>query len=263
MKRAASLLLFTGLRPPQEREVWSVEFSMETIWNPDLSEEDRRVGFRGRKVEDINRLPVIPRPRLSVGLPWATTLELAYIPPVEVDGITPNIFALALERPLVKIGDLVLGLRAYGQIATLEGDITCTEEDAASPPGSPGNPFGCQGASHDELQINYAGLALTGGYKLPEEIGGDLHFGLYATYLDLEFQVNATTFGFLDQTLQVTDGWVYAVTLGYSRPIHDNCRVGLEAFYSPLRVMRSLPAGETSTENDGLFNLRAMVTYRF
>ena len=164
MKRAASLLLFTGMRPPTEREAGSWEFSVEGIWNPSLSKEESRVGFEGTKVEDLNRLTIIPRPRMSVGLGWDTTLEVSYIPPVEIEGIEPNILALALERPIWHCNDWIPGVR------------------------------------------------------------------------------------------------VYAFTLGYSRAISEQCRVGLEAFYSPLDIQRP---PDTSADNEGLFNLRVMLSYQF
>ncbi len=260
MKRAASLMLFTSMGPPTSREAGSVELGLEAIWNPSLSAEDRRVGFDGNKVEDLNRLEVIPRPRVRIGVGWETTLELSYLPPVEIEGIEPNIFAMALERPIWQGCDWTLGARIYGQLGGVDGDITCPHGESDIPPGEAGNEFGCEGTSRDEITLNYVGGALVGGFALPEEIGGDLHFGVYATYMDLEFQVDAVTYGFQDRTKMVTDGWVYAFTAGYSRDISEDCRLALEAFYAPLDVDRS---ADSNADADDLFNVRAMLSYRF
>lgn len=262
MKRTAALLMFTSLGPPEDREAGELEFSLEGIWNPNLSTAERTVGFKGTKEEDMNRLLVIPRPRVAVGIGWNTTLEASYIPPVEIDGIEPHFFALALERPIVHHCDWTLGLRIFGHTGTAQGDITCSSSDARD------MISGCLEPSNDEVDVTYYGAALTGGYHLPEHIGGDIFFGAYATYLDMEFQVDAlldSRFGPVsDKTKQLTDGWIYAVTLGYTRPINDCTHFALEAFYSPLDVMRGdIQGGDTSTENDYLFNLRAMVTYTY
>jgi hypothetical protein len=260
MEWTASLTLLTSLGPPRLREAGELELGLELDWIPTLSEDERRVGFNGTKVEDFNRLDILPRPRLAVGLGWATTLELAYLPPVTVEGLTPNLFSAAIERPVLRSGDWTLGLRAYGQVGTVEGDITCPADEAALPPGGPGNEFGCMEPSDDAVSLRYLGLALTAGWRIPGTSDSDLHFGVYATHMDLEFQVDAITFGFHDRSLLHAEGWTTAVTAGASFPVSSRIRLGLEAFYSPLDVVRP-PA--TAPENDPLFNLRSMISYAF
>lgn len=78
-------------------------------------------------------------------------------------------------------------------------------------------------------------------------------------YLDLEFQVDALTFGFRDRTRLVTDGFTFSVSGGFSWEAFKNTRLAIEAFYSPLQVQRS---ADGSTDNDPLFNIRAMIGYR-
>jgi hypothetical protein len=268
MKRSASLTLFTALGPPRDREAGSIELAFELGWNPNLSDEERRVGFNGTKVEDLNRLAVVPRPRITVGLGRNWSLEAAYIPPIEVEDITPNILSLAIERPVWRLENWAFGVRGYAQAGTVEGDITCTEGEASLPPGEPGNEFGCEAPSEDEVTLNYAGLGLTGGYRLPGTSGSAVHFGVYASYMDLEFQVDALTFGVRDRTTLVTDGWTYSLTAGFSWALGRPTRLSLEAFYSPLDVNRPVldeDSGSPRVEsrNDALFNLRAMFSYVF
>jgi len=260
MEWTASLTLLTSLGPPRPREAGEVELSIEAGWIPSLSEDQRRVGFNGTKVEDFNRLDVLPRPRLAVGLGWATTLELAYLPPVTVQGLTPNILSAAIERPVVRSASWDFGLRAYGQLGTVGGDITCPADEAGLPPGGPGNEFGCMEPSDDEVTLNYLGLAVTAGWAIPGTTDADLHFGVYATHMDLEFQVDAITFGFHDRSRLAADGWTAAITAGASFPVSTRCRLALEAFYTPLDVVRP---PSTGAENDPLFNLRSMFTYAF
>lgn len=258
MKRSASLTFLTTLAPPRPLSAGSFELAVDLGWNPSLSEDKRRVGFNGTKVEDIDRLRVIPRVRATVGLGWDLSLDVAYTPPVEVEGIEPNLLTAALERPFFQGERWVVGARVYGQIGTVEGDITCPEDEAALPPGAPGNAFGCQEPSNDEVTLDYAGAALTGGYLLSERRNINLHFALMATSMDLEFQVDALLFDLRDRTLLVTDGWTYGALAGLSWQPSRRTRAGVEAFYTPLDVVR--PPG-TSSRNDELFNVRAMFSY--
>jgi len=260
MEWSASLTLLTSLGPPRARERGEVALGLELDWIPTLSEDQRRVGFNGTKVEDFNRLDALPRPRLAVGIGWATTLELAYLPPVTVKGLTPNILSAAIERPVVRSASWDLGLRAYGQLGAIEGDITCPEHEAGLPPGGPGNEFGCMEPSEDEVTLDYLGIAVTAGWRIPGTEDSSLHFGVFATYQDLAFQVDALTFGVRDRTRLEAEGWTAAVTAGVSFPVSTRCRLSLEAFYAPLDVVRPPSSG---SDNDPLFNLRSMITYAF
>jgi hypothetical protein len=77
MKYFNSVSILTGLGPPRARETWSFEIGLELDTIPRLDEDQRRVGFGGLKVEDLNRLPVFFRPRLTIGLPakWSKYAE--------------------------------------------------------------------------------------------------------------------------------------------------------------------------------------------
>jgi hypothetical protein len=73
------------------------------------------------------------------------------------------------------------------------------------------------GPSDDEVTLNHLGIAVTAGWDIPGTSDSDLHFGVYATHMDLEFQVDATTFGFHDRSQLEAEGWTAAVTAGASR----------------------------------------------
>ena len=259
MKYFASATMLTGLGPPEARDPWSVEVGLEVGWLPHLDEDQRRVGFNGTKVEDLNRLPALVRPRVRIGLPARLTLDLSWVPPVELEGLEANLVAVGLERPLVERERWTLGLRVIGQLGELEGDLTCSEEDASHPPGSPENEFGCEAPSQDTIQLDYVGAAVTGGVDLSTSGTGTLHYAVAASYLDLETQVDALTYGYRDRNRLLASGWTYWATVGVSWQPWQRTGIAAEVFYSPLTVRRSPTA---SQENDGLLNVRVMLDYR-
>jgi hypothetical protein len=256
MKFFNSVSLLTGMGAPEERRTWSFEIGLELDSIPQLSEDQRRIGFNGAKVEDLNRLPVFFRPRLTIGMPAKLSLDIAWVPPVKLQSVTTNLLAVGLERPFYTAGGLVLGGRIYGQIGTIKGDFTCTEEEASYPPGSPDNIWGCEAPSDDELTLNYVGLAFTGGYRVGKTM---FHWGLAANYMDMEFQVNALTDGLLDHTLLLADGWTWSVNGGASWDLSKRFSIAAEVFFSPLEVIRP---PSTRSENDPLLNLRTMLRIR-
>ena len=253
MKYFNSVSILTGLGPPVARETWAFSVGLELDSIPRLSEDQRRIGFGGVKVEDINRLPAIFRPRVTVGLPAEFSLDVAWVPPVELRGVKSNLFAIGLERPVSTAGPWTLGIRLYGQLGEIEGDFTCAEDEASFPPGSPGNIWGCEVPSEDELTLNYVGVAFTGGYGFKKT---DFHWGLAANYMDMEFQVNAITYGVIDRSLLVADGWTWSFNGGASWRLGKRYSLSAEIFYSPLSVVRP---PSTARENDPLINLRTML----
>ncbi len=253
MKYFNSVSILTGLGPPAAREPWTFSVGLELDTIPRLSEDQRRIGFGGAKVEDINRLPALFRPRVTVGLPAEVSLDVAWVPPVEVQGVESNLFAVAAERPLYSDGPWTLGIRIYGQLGKVSGDFTCSEKEAAFPPGPPDNIYGCEAPSADELTLNHVGAAFTGGYLLKKT---QLHWGVAANFMDMEFQVNALTYGVLDRSLLLADGWTWSVNGGASWRLGGRTSLAAELFYSPLSVIRP---PSTSRDNDPLFNVRTML----
>lgn len=260
MKYFASVTLLTGFGPPRDREPGSVEIALESGWIPHLSEPERTVGFNGIKTEDLNRSPAFVRPRVIVGLPGKVSLIAGWVPPVEVDGLEANLFALGFERPLVERDAWGLGARLYGQVGSIEGDLTCSEPEIRFEPGSERNPFGCQAPSDDEADLAYAGFELVGSRELAGDRAPRLHLGLAANWHDHEFQVDALTFGFRDRTLLLADGWTWSVNAGATWPLTASTRLGVQAFYSPLSVDRPVDGNPqvTTDEEDNLLNARVL-----
>jgi hypothetical protein len=259
MNYFTSITLLAGLSVPRSREFGSIEGGAELDWIPELSPEQRRVGFNGTKEEDLNKAPIFARPRVTLGLPGRFALTLSYLPPIRIFGLKPNLFAFALERPLYEREDWTFGLRLYGQIGDVEGAITCPGSVAKFPPGSPENPYGCEGKSADKSTQSYAGLEFSGAYRI-EKLGGlTPYLAVAGNFLDTEVRVHAQTFGVLDRRHLESQTWTFSFSAGVAYPLADKLTLSVGMFYSPLWVIRP-PA--TSSENDGLVNVRALLTYQ-
>jgi len=255
-----SVSLLAGLGTPYSRQPGSIEVGFELGWIPKLGKEKRRVGFNGVKEEDLNKAPIFARPHLTIGLPWRFALTLSYLPPIEVFGVKPNLFAFALERPVYESPPWTVGLRAYGQIGEVKGAFTCPADVARFASGSPRNLFGCEKESSDTATQRYGGLELSGSYRLEQAKGLTPYLAVAGNFLDTRFQVDALTFGFRDRRRLEAGTWTFSASAGVTYPLTERLDLSVGLFYSPLWVTRP---PSTSSQNDPLFNSRAMLTYRW
>jgi len=256
MKYFASLELLSGMGVPEGMGAGAIRLGFEGGLVPQLSDEQRRVGFNGTKLEDVNRTRFFGRLRAAVGLSDNYSLDVAYTPPVEIGGTRPHLFAAGLGRPFELSPSWQLGARAYGQLGTITGDITCSADEAAAGPNPELNPFLCEEPSNDSLKQRLVGAELTVGYDTEH---WRPYAGVAVNYMDLEFQVDARYGGIVDRVLQVTDGVTFSVTTGLAYAPSPRWLLSAELFYSWLSVDRP---PSTSTRNDGLLNGRFLVTYR-
>ncbi len=242
-----------------ETEPWSFDLALEGGSIPSLSEDERRVGFNGTKVEDLNRAPLFGRPVVRLGLPGDFTLSAGWVPPIDFDGVTPNLLSLALARPLWTGERGRLGAQAFYLDGKIEGDISCpqTEVDAGDDP--VGNPFGCEEASDDTMSITSWGIELGYAWQATQKV--ELFVTGLWQQLDSEFQVRALYSGFEDRNKLVYDGDDLAWTAGLGWQATERLRLAGELFYSALDVVRD-PTGQGPSENDPLFNFRLMGTYK-
>ncbi len=257
MKYFTALSLPTAMGPPERLGGGRVEVGLEGAFVPQLSDDERRVGFNGTKLEDVNRTRLLGRFRATVGLSAATSLELAYVPPVTVSGARPHILGVAIGRPFALSPDWQLGLRLFGQLGTMKGDITCGANEAAAGPDLVRNPYLCEAASTDELKQRLLGVEVTTAYGRGR---WRPYVGVSVSYLDLQFQVNALYAGLIDHTLQTTNGETVSLTAGVGLTPFRHWRLAAELFYSPLSVVRP---PKVSSQNDGLLNGRVLASYRF
>src|SRR5664280_644723 len=111
LKYFSAVSTFTALGPPVVRAAGSIDFGLELGWIPSLGESQRRVGFDGTALEDLNKSPLFGRPRLTVGLPFGFSAEAAWVPPVGINGQRANLVAAALERQPPELQRGLDGLR--------------------------------------------------------------------------------------------------------------------------------------------------------
>lgn len=258
MKYFTSATLLTEFGTPADLGPAGVELGFEGGWVPSLSPAERQVGFNGAKIEDLNRTSLLGRLRVAVGLPRHYRITVGYTPPVALSGATPNLVSLSAGKVFRADRTWGLGVQLSGQVGHVDGDFTCTREEAAAGDDLSKNPFGCEQKSDDRVTQNYTSLELvTTRYNRRGRV--EPHAGLAVNYLDLEFQVDARYSGLVDRTLLLADGFTVSATAGVGVPISEKLRFGAQLFYTPLDVVRP---PSTSTENDGLFNARVILAYR-
>jgi len=255
LQRSAATTLMTafGEAPVLDRWHWLLSIDGGNI--PRLSTEERRVGFNGEKIEDLNKSPVFARLRASIGLPGGWVGELGYTPPVGINGAKAHdLFDLAIGHRLVTHGNLTLSMRAFGQHGSVQGDITCP----ASLVGISDfelNPYGCQAPSNDRVTLNDYGIDLTAGLN-----HGPWHWhatgGVVRT--ELQAQVDALTFDVRDRSRLVANGTLHYGAIGVRRDIGRHWSLGTEVLYVPLHVR--LGDGAARTE-DSFTSLRLQVRY--
>lgn len=124
----------------------------------------------GKEAENTDLLPVLPRPRLAIGLPGAFALEVSWIPPVKVNGVEANLFGFSLGRSFQAGRSVELMLRGHATVGTIRAPITC-DEDALENPASE-----CYEGqlSDDSYQPNIFGADATlawGGSRLRPYLG--------------------------------------------------------------------------------------------
>ena len=254
---AATLL--SGLPAPPASRPWSVAAGLELGWLPPLDATQRRVGFNGMEEEDLNKSPVLPRIRVTIGLPARFSAIVGFTPPIPMFGLKASLLALGLERPLVERARWTLGLRGYGQFGSVRGDYTCPASVVAFEPGSPGNTGGCNAPSSDVASLRYVGGEASVAYR-PQGSGRfSPHAALGLSYADVGFQVDALTFGYADHTSYASHGTMFSASGGVNARLSSRFTLGVDAFYAPLSVGRG---DGKPVENDGLFNIRALVVYR-
>lgn len=256
MKYFTAVSLMSGYAAPEGLDKGAISIAFDAGWVPSLSEEERRVGFIGSKVEDLNRTSVFGRVRASFGLSSRWALTLGYVPPVEVAGVTPEVYNLSLGRPLVSRPKWTLSARVSAQTGTLTGDLTCPANIAGSTDTTV-NPDNCLEPSNDEVTMDYVGIEWT--YSRTGSDRWRPYVAASANYLDLKFQVRARYSLFLDRSLLLADGWTPTLAVGTRYQARNRVTLAGEIFYAPLDVVRDVARG---AQNDPLINARLLIEYR-
>jgi hypothetical protein len=263
LKYFASTTLLSGLQPPvpaESHRAGSITVGIEMGWIPTLDEGQRRVGFNGRALQDLNQSPILARPVVRIGLPWKLTAVAAVPPPFHLLGVTSHLLALGLERPLLQRDRVTVSWRGYGQFGSIKGAFTCPTAVLAFAPGSTGNPTSCVGKSSDVASLRYAGSEFQVAYRIPSMPKIVPHVAVGGNFIDGVFQTEAPVVRGLDRTRLWARGGTFSTSGGISYLLGKRTAFTVDAFYTPLWVKRSPTAERT---NDGLFNVRALLSYTF
>lgn len=262
LKYFTATSLLSGLQPDapsaEARRAGSVTVGLELGWLPALNAGQERIGFNGTSPEDLNKAPIFARPVIRVTLPHNFTAIIAPTPPFRLFGVTPRLVAFGLEHPIVERQEWAIRLRGYGQLGSVTGAFTCPASVLGFAPGSSGNPTGCVGQSNDSASLRYAGMELQFSHRLAIAPRVVPHVAVGGSFMDGVFQVHAPVEGGLDETRLWTHGGLFSTTGGVTYYATKRAAFTVDAFYSPLWVRRN-PTGPIT--NDGLFNVRAILTY--
>jgi hypothetical protein len=252
---AATFLTSFGQVGPMSPWTWSLAAELGSI--PRLSADQRRVGFDGSKLEDLNKAPAFGRLRATLGLPYNWVAELAYTPPLEFNGARArNIIDLGIGTRVIDRDPWTLSVRAFGQHGSVRGDITCPASLAGvTDPNI--NPYLCQAPSNDTFGVNYFGGDLTAGWNTG---AWRWHGAFGVVRTDLDVQVDALTGTVHDRTHLFSSGYLRYFTLGSGYEFNPAWRVTAEVLYVPLNVRRSANA---ERENDPLTSVRLSLRYQF
>lgn len=233
---AATLNL--GQMPPRETDFGDLSIAAELGSIPRLNDDQQRVGFGGFKDEDLNKSPVFGRARMSFGLAWDFTAELAWTPPLELNGAKPDgLWGLAVSRPLLGDDNWSLGVRIFAQQGQVQADVTCSADVAAQTPGSAGNPLSCLEPSEDRLEMDHYGAEVSIS-MLESPLGLQPWASLAITRMDPFTEVNALVLGAIDKSTIDSKGTTKTFSIGVNYRIIDNWRINLATSYTPLDVER-------------------------
>lgn len=157
-------LAFGPAESPAAMRQWSFRFALETSYIPNIDDETATptVCRPGKGPENTDFATVLPRPRVMVGLPAGLALELSWVPPIEINGATPNLLGFALGRTFALGQTMLLGVRLHATAGKIEAPVTCDEEALEDPVSECFNGT----LSKDKLKPNAFGADVTGGWSL-------------------------------------------------------------------------------------------------
>ena len=157
-------LAFGPAESPAPLRQWSFRVAVETSYIPNIDDETATptVCRPGKGPENTDFASFPPRPRLAVGLPGGFRAELSWVPPVSLNGATPNLLGFSVGRTFPVGGGMQLGVRVHATTGKIEAPITC-DEDALEDPVSE-----CFNGtlSEDRYKPNALGADLTAGWSL-------------------------------------------------------------------------------------------------
>jgi len=223
-------LAFSSALPSPQLAAGEVVVALEATWlpTPDASVSRSEQCYLD-KAENTGLSPVLPRPRVAVGLPGGVAVEASLLPPVTVADATPLLVGLALSyaRPLGERATLLV--RGHTTLGYVDGPVTCARDALQDDPSVP-----CYGdtPSNDRYAPNVTGGELL--VDLPWRGAWHAHLGAGVLHARPRFDVNFTNaFGVRDDTQLLFTRTAASVTAGLSRRIGPRAAVGLLGYAVP------------------------------
>lgn len=257
----AAALAPSGFGPAEAGRWRELDLAIDLASLPTLTREQRTVGFGGTKLEDLNRSPLVARPRARIGLPAGFALDASWLPPVEIDGARGNLFALGLSRPLLEREGWRLTSRLWLQTGALEGDFVCPRAAAEAGDDAEANPYACAEASEDRMELDQAGLELALAWTPRSRPALDTWFAFSTRSLDSSFVVDARWSGIDDHSRLDYDGIDWGLAAGLAWRARAGWRTAAELRWTPLEVRRPSDGGGGASD-DPLLHFLATVAYR-
>jgi hypothetical protein len=184
-------MVFARVSSPMALQAGRLIFLMEGSMLPTIDDGTATPNFcrPGKPAENVNLLPVLPRPRMLFGLSEEMVFELSWVPPVRVQDVKANLVGVALSRSAA-LGVGLVSIRGHATFGEIRAPITCTEEQIARPVGETECAGGAE-PSDDHYKPNSYGVEMSYGWPLG---GGRFrpYFGAGVNWLRPRFQVDFT-----------------------------------------------------------------------
>jgi hypothetical protein len=233
LTRYAVPLTFGAALPSGALRPGDVAIALETTWLPTPPSDVRRSGeCYLDKAENTTLSPVLPRPRIAVGLPAGLTVEASLLPPVTVADATPFLAGLALSYARTMNASTTVQARVHGTLGYVDGPVTCSRDALQDDPTQP-----CFGdsPSSDRYAPNAMGAELLATRAFGTNWSAQL--GVGAVHARPQFDVNFTNaFGVVDNTRIRFDDTRAAITAGVARRVHERAAVGVVGYIVPGRT---------------------------
>ena len=189
MKYYASLALLTSMGVPEKRAGGTIDLGFEGSYVPQMSDESAASASTARSSKTSTRRAS----SAASAAAWVSARAWRSSSPTRRRSrwAAPSRTSSRWRwgGPSSSRPSWRLGVRGYGQIGTIEADITCSADEAAAGDDLQQNPFQCVEPSEDESHQKVIGLELVAGYDGASRFKP--YVGLGLNYMDLEFDVNA------------------------------------------------------------------------
>jgi len=226
-------LAFSPLEAPARKRTGAIGLTLEGTYLPDIDSAKRvpSVCRPGKPAENTNLLFGFVRPRLMLHSSEGFFLEVSWVPPIRVNGVKANLFAIAGGRTVMLGAASMLRARAYWTGGTIRAPFICPDYALNDPA------YTCGGGSISD-----------DSYK-PNALGGDLsigwpfhrvqpYLGVGVNFLRPRFQVNHTdSLNFTDNTKVSVNLTRFAAMGGVTFELSPIFRLGGEVYTQPADVV--------------------------